>query len=225
MLAPEYLHKCVNVLENDSSIVLSHSRTACIDEKGFVVGDYDNRTLNRLTSRKPHERFGNLISQRNTCWAIMGVIHAASLRKTALQGDYLDADRNLLAEIGLLGRIYEIPEHLFFRRIHSRSYTSTYYSKYVLAQDYRNQLAWWGGNKRRTWFVLPHWKNCLEFIKSVNRVHLKFNERLLCYREIGRWLVRGNGLRMMRNDLRNLFHLWRIKLITPSQKDKDPKNQ
>ena len=212
VLAPEYLQKCVSVLENDSSIILCHSKTACIDEKGVVVADYDERTLNRVTSWIPHERFGDLISQRNTCWAIMGVMRASSLKKTALQGDYLDADRNLLAEIGLIGRIYEIPEHLFFRRKHPQSYTSTYYTKYSLARDYRNQLTWWGGTKKSSPIVLPHWKNCLEFFRSVNRVPLKFYERWLCYREIGRWLLRGNGSKMMRNDLNNMFRLWRIKL-------------
>jgi len=223
VLAPEYLEKCVNVLDNDSSISLCHSKTACIDEKGIIVGNYDERTLNRISSWKPYERFGDLISQRNTCWAIMGVIRASSLRKTALQGDYLDADRNLLAEIGLIGRIYEIPEHLFFRRVHPQSYTSTYYSKYLIARDYQNQLAWWRGNKRRTRIVLPHWKNCLEFFKSVHRVKLNFYERWLCYKEISKWLLRGSGLKMMRNDLNNIFYLWRIKLITPRKQDTDKK--
>jgi len=156
VLAPEYLQKCVRVLDNDSSIILCHSKTARIDEKGVVVGDYDDMTLNKITSWKPHERFGDLISQHNSCWAIMGVVRASSLRKTPLHGDYLDEDRNLLAEIGLMGRIYEIPEHLFFRRDHPQAYTRTYYSKNVIARDYRNQLAWWRGNKRRTQIVLPH---------------------------------------------------------------------
>jgi len=211
VLAPEYLQKCVYVLDNDSSIVLCHSRTACIEEKGVVVADYDDRTLNKITSWKPHERFGDLISQRNTCWEIMGVIRASSLRKTLLHGDYIDADRNLLAEIGLMGRISELPEHLFFRRNHPQSYTSTYYSKYVMVRDYRNQLAWWAGNKRRTQILLPHWKNFLEFFRSVNRVKLKFSERFLCYREIVRWFL-NNGWKLMKWDLINELKLWRIKL-------------
>lgn len=45
---------------------------------------------------------------------IFGVIRADSFRKTSLHGEYIGADRNLLAEIGLLGRIHLIPECLFF---------------------------------------------------------------------------------------------------------------
>lgn len=211
VLAPEYLKKCMGVLENDPSIILCHSKTACIDKNGVVVANYDDRTLNRILSCRPHERFGDLISLRNTCWAIMGVFRANLLKKTPLQGNYLDADRNLLAEIGLMGRIYEIPEHLFFRRDHPQSYTNTYYSKYINIRDYRNQLTWWAGNKKRTEIMLPHWKNCLEFFRSVNRVQLKFPERLLCYREISRWFLKM-GWKLMKWDLTNELKLWRINL-------------
>lgn len=220
VISPDYLEKCMNVLDNDPSIVLCHSRTARIDEKGVVIGNYDDRTLNRISSWKKHERFGDLISQTNSCWAIMGVMRASSLKKTSLHGDYLDADRNLLAELGLLGRMYEIPEHLFFRRDHPQAYTTTFHSKSVLIRDFKKQLAWWRGNKSKTQFILPRWKNILEYFRSVNRVPMNFSERWLCYREIGRWLLYGDGWGMMRCDLNNLFYLWRINLMTPKQLDK-----
>ena len=223
VLAPDYLEKCVKVLDNDSSIVLCHSRTARIDENGVVIGNYDDRTLYRISSWKQHERFGDLISQTNSCWAIMGVMRADALKKTPLHGSYLDADRNLLAELGLIGRMYEIPEHLFFRRDHPQAYTTTYHSKDVLVRDYQNQMAWWKGNKKRSLIILPRWKNIFEYFRSVNRVPLKFSERLLCYQEIGRWLLYGDGWGMMRCDLNNMYALWRINLIAPKQKDTDKK--
>lgn len=217
VLAPDYLEKCVTILDNDPSIVLCHSRAARIDENGVVIGNYDDRTLYRITSWKKHERFGDLISQRNSCWSIMGVMRADALKKTPLHGAYLDADRNLLAELGLIGRMYEIPEHLFFRRDHPQAYTTTYHSKDVLVRDYKNQLAWWSGNKKRPQIMLPRWKNLLEYFRSVNRVPLKFSERLLCYREISKWLLYGDGLKMMRCDLNNMYALWRLKLVASAQ--------
>lgn len=211
LLAPEYLEKCVKVLDTDSSVVLCHSLVGCIDENGILVGDYDSRTLHRISSAKPHERFRDLISPKNTCWAIHAVMRSSSLRKTHLHGDYLDADRNLLAELGLMGRFYEIPEHLFFRRDHPQAYTRVYYSKQGVC-NYRAQLFWWTGRKETRVLVLPHWKNFLEYFISINRVRLKLYERLLCYREIGRWLLRENGLKLMKWDLLNEYKLWRIKL-------------
>ena len=208
VLQPEYLQECVSVLDNDPSVIMCHSRAACIDKNGVLKGNYDDKTLLKISSWKPHERFADMLSTKNTCWAIHAVVRASSLSRTPLHGDYIDADRNLLAEIALMGRVYEIPRHLFLRRDHPQAYTSTYYSRAGL-RDYRNQLIWWTGEKRRRLLVLPHWKNCLEYFRSVNRVPLEYSERLLCYREIGRWLLKEKGLQKMKGDLINEFQVWR----------------
>jgi hypothetical protein len=107
--------------------------------------------------------------------------------------------------------MYEIPKHLFFRRDHPQAYTHVYYSKKGLP-DYRNQLVWWTGHKTKKLIVLPHVKNFLEFFNSVNRVPLKLSERLLCYREICRWLLNEEGLQMMKWDFENEFQIWRTRL-------------
>jgi glycosyltransferase involved in cell wall biosynthesis len=212
ILAKDYLEKCVQVLNSDSSIVLCHSKVGCIDQNGSLVGNYDDRTLDKINSYKPHERFADLISQRNTCWAIHGLMRTSCLEKTSLHGDYIDGDRNLLAELGLMGRIYEIPEHLFFRRDHPGAYTSTYYSKVVEVIDYRKQLAWWTGKPSKAIIVLPHWKNMFEYFKSINRVRLKISERFLCYRELSRWFLKGTGWELMRWDLINELRFRRSRL-------------
>ena len=210
-LAPDYLEKCVRILENDSSIILCHSLVNRIDENGIIVGNYDGRTLPNISSWKTHERFSDLITLRNTCWAIHGVMRACYLKRTPLHGTYIDADRNLLAELGLMGRFFEIPEHLFFRRDHPQAYTHLFYSKNRVC-DYRTQLVWWTGSRKRRILVLPHWKNCMEYFISINRVPLDLHERLLCYREISRWVLRERGLELMKWDLVNEYELWRMKL-------------
>ena len=212
ILAPEYLEKCVNILDKYPFVIMCHSKVACIDENGVLVGNYDDRTLTRISSPKPHERFADMISLRNTCWAIHAVMRVSFFKKTPLHGNYIDGDRNLLAEIALRGQVFEIPEHLFFRRDHPGAYTRTYYSKSSEVCDYRSQLVWWTGEKKRRLLVLPHWKNCLEYFKSVNRVPLKWTERLLCSREIGRWLLKEEGLNLLKWDLTNEFLFWRFKL-------------
>ena len=210
VLAPEYLEKCVHVLDSDSSIVLCYSKVARIDENGVLVEHYDDKTLSNLCSWKPHERFSDyLFSSRTPPWAIMGVVRAGWLAKTPLHGCHIGSDANLLAELSLMGRIYEIQEHLFFRREHPQAYSNVYGSITGI-HDYRRQLSWWGGNKKNFLLVLPRWMNCLEFFRSVNRVPLKFSERCLCYREIGRWLLKER--KRMIFELFNEFQLWRIRL-------------
>mgnify|MGYP001066964312 CR=1 FL=1 len=203
LIAPEYIHKCVNVLNNDPSIVLCHSKTGRIDEQGTLIGNYDDRTLRRVSSWKPHERFGDLISIRNPCWSIFGVIRTSSLRKTPLHGSYIGADRNLLAEIGLWGRLYEIPQHLFFRRDHDQAYTRRFCEQgfAINVAKYDEQFAWW---TKDSWTYFPNWKNFFEFLRSIKRVQLKWTERLLCINEILRWLI-VEGWRFLESDIENLL--------------------
>lgn len=181
VLAPEFLEKCISVLEQDPSIVLCYSKTGCIDEHGALVGTYDYEM--KIDSRKPHVRFGDLISLMYPCQATFGVIRKSVLEVTPLMGNYIGSDRNLLAEIGLIGRIYEIPEYLFFQRNNPQSYT--------------NLSPWWEPNCQ----ILSLWwdptriqriiytYNCLEYFRSVRRVPLRWSERLLCYAQISKWFI------------------------------------
>ncbi len=201
--APEFLRKCVSVLDKDSSVVLCHSKTGRIDEHGHLVGNYDHRALRRISSHKPHERFGDLISIRNPCWAVFGVVRSSAFRKTPLHGSYIGADRNLLAEIGLMGRIIEIPEYLFFRRDHPEAYTRKFCeNKFATSvEHYDEQMAWWSTDD---WTNFPNWKDCAEFFRSVNRVPLEWSERLACYDQIFRWFV-DEGWFFMGGDIENLL--------------------
>jgi glycosyltransferase involved in cell wall biosynthesis len=104
VLAPEFLEKCVSVLDKDPYFVLCYSKTARIDKHSTIVGTYEHRM--RISSLRPHERFGDIINVHNSCLPILGVMRAGSLRMTPLFGNYVGTDRNILAEISLIGRMY-----------------------------------------------------------------------------------------------------------------------
>jgi glycosyltransferase involved in cell wall biosynthesis len=211
ILDPEYLKKCVAVLDKNESILCCHSKVGRINENGILVGSYDERTLDNISSFKPHKRFADMLSQRNACWTIFGVIRASALKKTPLLGNYIGSDRNLLAELALMGRTYEIPERLMLRRDHPKAFTHVYYSRSGV-RDYRKLISWFTTEKRRIPIVLPNWKNCFEYFRSVNRVPLELHEKYLCYQEIGRWLIRDKGYRFLKWDITNELEFWRLKL-------------
>ena len=71
---------------------------------------------------------------------------------------------------------------------------------------------WWTGSRRKRLIVLPHWKNFLEYFKSINRVRLELPEKMHCYREVGNWLIREHGADLMKLDLKDEFLFWRLKL-------------
>lgn len=200
--APEYLRRCVEVLDKDPSIVLCHSKTARIDEQGIIVGTYDHTM--RLDSPKRQERFGDLISiMTNPCWPIFGVMRKEILAKTPLHGDYRGADANLLAELSLYGRLYEVPEYLFLRRDHSQAYTQRFCSnqKNKAAKKLTEQKAWWSSD---SWINYTNLKNCYEFFESVNRVPLKWSEKILCYQEIFKWFFK-EGWRLFGTDFEEYY--------------------
>src|SRR5690349_10600288 len=59
LIGPEYLAKCVELLDKDAGIVLAHTRTQIVDEKTRPIEDY-NFVL-RTDSLKPAKRFAELV--------------------------------------------------------------------------------------------------------------------------------------------------------------------
>jgi hypothetical protein len=53
------------------------------------------------------------------CYQIYGVMRMSALRLICPIGSYVNADGVLLAQMSLLGRFYEVPDHLFISRRHS----------------------------------------------------------------------------------------------------------
>lgn len=193
ILDPDFLLKCIKILEANPSVVLCHSNTTQINERGELTGEYDFNV--KANWAKPHNRFGDIILFDNDDWvALFGLMRSSSLRKTRLFGSYVSADRNLLAEIGLVGKIYSIPETLFFRREHSEAYTNKGF------KSDHEKLAWWKPNKVTSKFVFTYWKVFIEYCKSARRMPLKGSERILCYIRITEWLLK-QGWILMTKDL------------------------
>jgi len=192
VLAPEFLAKCIDILDSNPSIVLCHSKTARIDEHGKLVGTYNYKA--RSDSIKPHERFGDLIAEHAQAdsWVLLfGLIRADVLGRTQLFGKYIGADVNILAEISLFGRIYEIPELLFFRRSHQQAYSNRASDKKFSIEE---EMSWWTQNHT---FFSEWWRIYIEYFKSVRRSPLKWSERLLCYAQISRGIIKRGWIRML----------------------------
>ena len=199
MLAPNFLEKCVSILDNDSSIVGCFCKTGRIDQYGNFLGYHNEKLLKKIGSSKPHVRFRDLLSMYYITTPFHGLYRAKLFAQSQRHGSYIGADRNLVAELSLMGRIFEIPECLFFWRERPSSYTSVFYSRVRdnTSNRLRNETAWWS-KEGGTYF--PHWKNFIEYFRSVNRVPLKLSERFLCYLQIFDWLLR-QGRRFLTKDI------------------------
>lgn len=181
VLRPRFLEEAVRVLDDRPDVSLVYSKTRKIDENGVVTGDYDFLEDElRIDAAKPHTRFGDYICRAHNCLGIFGLMRLEQLLQTNLHAAYQGADRVLIAEMALIGRVYRVPQYLFDRRDHPGAYTAQ--------PSGGSRLGWWDTQQAER-LHFPHWRKLLEYNRALSRVELPVTERLACYMEFGRWLV------------------------------------
>jgi glycosyltransferase involved in cell wall biosynthesis len=195
-LAPDYVERCVEVLDRESQVVLCYCRSVDMDEDGTVLRR-EEPELNTGASQ-PHERFRELIRMDHNCAALFGLIRAGILKLTPIHGDFADSDRSVLAELALYGKYYQIPQDLFFHHDHAERVTRQFPS--------RQQRMFKLHAERPPRFVLPHFRQFWEYLASIQRAPLPWGERLRCYLHMLGW-IRDNSPRLW-SDLR--FVAWQI---------------
>ena len=145
--SPTFLERCIDVLDHDAEVALSHSETGLVGECGEPLRydqemraylDSVGNPMTRLDRRRvgegatPEGRFRDVLRNMNGCFHIYGVFRADMLRKVAWRKNYFGHDKVVLAETVLLGRLNQIDEILFFKR--SRKGQTTDYSTREKAQ-------------------------------------------------------------------------------------------
>ena len=122
LFAAEGLARCVAVLDRQPSAVLAYPRTKFIDERGQVISEYADNL--HIQSSRASERFTRVMERLGYVNVIYGLMRADALRRTDLLRPFPQGDIPLVAELALYGMFYEIPEFLFFRRLHSGALSS-----------------------------------------------------------------------------------------------------
>ena len=132
LYAADYMEKCISVLDRDPSIIVCYSKTQIIDGQGSRLDD--DRISKMLAAKidmissSPSVRLYNVIGVDYLCIQLYGVMRAQALRDTKVFVGYYGCDRNTLAELALIGKIFEIPEYLFFHRIYPEALGAAVYS-------------------------------------------------------------------------------------------------
>jgi glycosyltransferase involved in cell wall biosynthesis len=164
-----FLEKCLAVVESDPGVILCYPQFVRVDEQGKRLGTKSSR-VNGLAA--PHERFRSLIYRRDSCEEIYGITRTDVIRKTALIGPYSNSDDTFLAELALHGRFHEVPEPLFFYRIHQAQSTSAYPTR-------SGRMAWFdpaaGGR-----ISFPFLKLYAAYFSLISHSSLPWRERVRC---------------------------------------------
>jgi glycosyltransferase involved in cell wall biosynthesis len=180
VLAPTFVERAVDLLESQPLVVLCSSRTGRIDANGKITGLYPSEYA--WNDQSPVARFRNLVFSPHACVIVFGLIRRDVLARTPLIGPYVNSDRVLLAELGLAGRICEVPEDLFFRRDHSGSSLRSY-------PDPRARVVWFDPTKSAS-FAFPEWMSLINYFSAVARAGLPAAERFQSYLVLLEWATR-----------------------------------
>jgi glycosyltransferase involved in cell wall biosynthesis len=194
LLEPDFLRRCVEILERDSGCVVAYARTKEVDENGTFIKNYIMPM--KTDSDDPVARFrGIMMAGGGMCYQIFGVMRMSALRQIPPQGSYVNADGVLLARMALLGRFYEIPEHLFISRRHSGQSAATLPVRVQQPRRFRltNRYStlpcpeWWDPAKART-LTFPEFRRLREYFLSIYRAPLGAGPKLRCYLLLLPWL-------------------------------------
>lgn len=185
--APEFMEKCIAILDRDPSIVVCYAKTCIIDQQCRQLED--DRIAKMLeapidtVSHRPSIRLYNVINVDYLCIQLYGVMRAEALRKTKVFVGYYGCDRNTLAELALLGKIHELPEYLFYHRIYPEALGAAVYS---------------GRSIQELFFLDPgtDWSSRFAALKvyrnyyvSVTRASIRFIEKLTSYLKLLRIIL------------------------------------
>ena len=117
LIAPDYLEKCAEILDDDPAAVLCHSDVRIIDSDGELIRRY-HPEFQHVGSSNVADRFSEWAAIAHRCFDVFGLIRMDTLRGTHLIAPYIASDRSLLAELGLRGTFVRVPEPLFLSREH-----------------------------------------------------------------------------------------------------------
>jgi hypothetical protein len=118
-------------------------------------------------------------------WAVFGLIRSEALRRTGLLGKYVAADQVLLMKLLLLGQFYELPEPLYFRRIHPLASTI----KLPQSRTYRERVQWYDANCTAR-IVLPNWRLIIETLAAIRKGQMVRRAKARCYYPIVKMFAR-----------------------------------
>jgi len=212
LIEPEFLARCVDILDQNPSVAICMPQTAFIDEEGILIGEQEYTAIGN--DLKPHHRFCDFMLRNVTGDYVYGLMRADAIRQTRLHGSYPSSDLVFIAELSFYGSFYIIPDHLFLRRYHSEQ------SIRGSLQVERNRVSWFD-TSFQTRISLPKWQYLFGYLKAINHAHIGLYERVYCYLHLLLWALRPPHIRAMGKDvllaIRQLIFRASVKLKVSSQ--------
>jgi len=174
LFAPTSIEECVHILDRYPDVALCYPKTTLINAEGNVIGFY----ADNLDVRFPDavRRFRHVHLHLGLANVQYGLIRRDALGRTSLFGAYAGSDMVLIAELSLYGKFWEIPQYLFFRRMHNRAASALRETSPESVQE-----CWDSASKDK--LCLYHWTHRLYEVKSICRSPRRIWDKiqLICF--------------------------------------------
>lgn len=172
IMAPTFLEKCLAALEQAPDAVVAYPRTMFIDANGASIRE---DTICLASAPGPaHERLDVFFQRISFINPLYGVIRTDVLRRTHLERSFLKSDQVLIAELLMHGRFVEVPEILFYRRLHDGRSMQANPTKASLRRFYDPR-------NRTEGFTLPvKLRLTLEYLRSSTMMPPRWRDRPRC---------------------------------------------
>lgn len=188
---PDYLRRCVEVLDRDPSIVLTYPAAQFVNAAGKPLDIHDPGW--DLQSEAAEERLRYVLFSAHWVNSIIGLIRANALARTRLMPTYPSGDYRVLGELSLLGKFYEIPEKLFVRRLHKDA--SSQHGADGTTPDNQWLVRYWKGSSKA--LALPMLSLKIDHFRTVVGSGLPVRKK---FSLLGAWLRTVIGGRKMLMD-------------------------
>jgi len=198
----DLLARCVETLDSDASIVATYPKTRFIAEDGKWLALTDPGW--HLMSDSRLERMRYVISSGHWVNLFYGLTRSRDLAQTRLFPHYAGGDCSLLGELCLRGRFLEIPEYLFFRRIHPKAASQN--------PDLEWQSLQFNGRSGRV--ELPFWHVCLDHSRTVLGSELSVRHKISCLGMVATRMI--SGKRQLFDELQTAWkYFCRVRRFAP----------
>lgn len=174
---PDYLQRCVDVLDHNSDVVVAFAINALMDETGRPVRHVPMGPS--LAIDDAVERFRRSTEINRTIEPFYGLIRRSALQQVAPMVKHPGFDRILFAELALVGKLHQIAEPLYVRRIHAGQSVGAYPS---LKSRYR-----WISPGRNRRFVFPHLEYAAYFAGAALRSAPSMKLKAQCLLHLAKW--------------------------------------
>lgn len=190
---PRFLECTLQTIESNAEAVWVHSDFGKIDQHGNVLTVEDeaaeglahssqaNQPRMHHDSPQQHKRFLGVLLGTTWCADVYGLIRKSVLDKAFPMPTCYGAEKVLLGELALRGKYYQVPETLFYQRVHARTSGSM--------TTRAEQEAYMSPQKKRSRLSGTRLTLLRGYIRSIGNVPMSHSERLLCMLAILQYLT------------------------------------